>query len=320
MRKNLKEQLATLLSTLERAETVLRAMSEKRQNETEQLLADMQDSAIAIGEAVEESEGEGTVLVELLETYCELLWQCTQTSEVSERLHLCKLLTKKRRQAVNSLTWDIPTRYEAVFLPYKASMWDSLESVWLAAERDEEWDAYVVPIPYFDKNPNGTFAAEHYEIDQFPDNVPVIDYRNYSIADRQPDVIFIHNPYDGGNLVTSVHPQFYSLELKKYTKMLVYIPYFVVSGEMPVHFCTASGVVCADKVILQSEKVRQTYIQVFKNALELDDAQARKKGLYDKFVALGSPKIDKILSTRREDITLPKEWEEKIYGPMGGTV
>ena len=37
------------------------------------------------------------------------------------------------------------------FLPYKASMWDSLESVWKAAVEDKEHcEAYVVPIPYYD--------------------------------------------------------------------------------------------------------------------------------------------------------------------------
>ena len=34
-------------------------------------------------------------------------------------------------------------RKEVVFLPYKASMWDSLESVWKAAEEDPDCVAYV---------------------------------------------------------------------------------------------------------------------------------------------------------------------------------
>ena len=39
-----------------------------------------------------------------------------------------------------------------VFLPYKVSMWDSMETVWKAADKDPDCDAYVVPIPYFDKD------------------------------------------------------------------------------------------------------------------------------------------------------------------------
>lgn len=36
--------------------------------------------------------------------------------------------------------------YKVVFMPYKASMWDSLESVWMAADKDERCEALVVPI------------------------------------------------------------------------------------------------------------------------------------------------------------------------------
>ena len=42
--------------------------------------------------------------------------------------------------------------------------------------------------------------------------------KEYDIEKRRPDVIYIHNPYDKGNFVTSVHPAFYSDELKKYVK------------------------------------------------------------------------------------------------------
>ncbi|MBQ7479974.1 MAG: hypothetical protein IJT01_13940, partial [Selenomonadaceae bacterium] len=53
---------------------------------------------------------------------------------------------------------------DIVFLPYKASMWDSLESVWKAAEEDKEHcNAYVVPIPYADLTPDRGVAEWHCE-------------------------------------------------------------------------------------------------------------------------------------------------------------
>ena len=54
-----------------------------------------------------------------------------------------------------------------VFLPYKVSMWDSMETVWKAADKDPDCDAYVVPIPYFDKDQDGNLTVEHYEGDQY---------------------------------------------------------------------------------------------------------------------------------------------------------
>ena len=51
-----------------------------------------------------------------------------------------------------------------VFLPYKVSMWDSMETVWKAADKDPDCDAYVVPIPYFDKDQDGNLTVEHYVV------------------------------------------------------------------------------------------------------------------------------------------------------------
>lgn len=54
-------------------------------------------------------------------------------------------------------------RRSVVFLPYKASAWDSLESVWRAAEANSDCDAYVIPIPYYYKNSDGSFGEMRYE-------------------------------------------------------------------------------------------------------------------------------------------------------------
>ena len=158
-------------------------------------------------------------------------------------------------------------------------MWDSLESVWKAAEEDEDCDVYVIPIPYYDKNPDGSFREMHYEGEQYPDYVPVTWYEDYDFGEHQPDVIFIHNPYDECNYVTSVHPFFYSKNIKRFTEKLVYIPYFILEEPEPedeeavkniAHFCTLPGVIYADRVVVQSEKMRQIYIKVMRASKNLD--------------------------------------------------
>ena len=102
----------------------------------------------------------------------------------------------------------------------------------MAAEADESCEAYVMPIPYFERKTDYTFGDMHYEGDLFPDDVPILNYQHVSLSEMHSDVIYIHNPYDNGNLVTSVAPQYYSAELKKHTDILVYIPYFATSGGM----------------------------------------------------------------------------------------
>ncbi len=89
---------------------------------------------------------------------------------------------------------------EIVFLPYKASMWDSLESVWRAAYEDKDnCLAYVIPIPYCDRNPDGTAKEWHCERDLFPKDVPTLDWQEVDLKTMHPDVIFFHYPYDDCN-------------------------------------------------------------------------------------------------------------------------
>ena len=83
-------------------------------------------------------------------------------------------------------------------------MWDALDSVYAAAVQDERFDVKVIPIPYYSLDARGEIQQAHYEGAELGKLVPVTDYRTYSIPLELPDVIFIHNPYDGCNRVTRV--------------------------------------------------------------------------------------------------------------------
>ena len=126
------------------------------------------------------------------------------------------------------LTDRVSTEKEVVFLPYKASMWDALEFAWRKKAAEPGCTALVIPIPYYDRNADTTLGERHYEINEFPADVPVISCEDYDFAGRHPDAIYIHNPYDEYNRVTCVDPRFFSRKLKQYTDELVYIPYFVL--------------------------------------------------------------------------------------------
>lgn len=55
-------------------------------------------------------------------------------------------------------------------------MWDSMENVWRAAEKDTDTDAFVMPIPYYDKDENSNFGNIHWEGKLFSSDVPIVDY------------------------------------------------------------------------------------------------------------------------------------------------
>ena len=328
MKKSAKEQIENFIQLLEEAhKEVLMALERKEGDLALELLENCQQVAIQIGTMIEEAEGEGFVTVRLMEEYCELIYRIhgglCQSQSVNP-VEIQDSLKELLAQIKLSIQKDIKIRKEVVFLPYKASMWDSLESVWMAADADPECDAYVIPIPYYDKNPDGSFREEHYEGDEYPDYVPITHYKDYNFEQNHPDMIYIHNPYDEHNTVTSVHPFFYAKNIKHFTEKLVYIPYFVLDEINPTnraavaameHFVTVSAVIHADTVIVQSEDMRQIYIDVMSR-----EAGENTRPMWEKkILGTGSPKYDKIGRAKREELNVPKEWRRLIYKTDGST-
>lgn len=261
------------------------------------LLAQCQEGALQLGELIEKTEGEDCKTISLLERYCELVYQIyeeiSQGQETSGN-NIYKKLHRLQIQIENSVRNDIKLRREMVFFPYKASMWDSLESVWQAADADPDCDAYVVPIPYYDKNPDGTLGAYHYEGNSLPVDIPIVHYDTYSFEERRPDAVFIHNPYDYANHVTSIDPRFYSAELKKYTECLVYIPYYATAGGMSEGQAWCPAYDNADYIVIQSEKYRGFFDKSIPG---------------EKLLPFGSPKFDSVIHKCQNPPEPPGEWE-----------
>ncbi len=325
MREWQKRELIDCVRSLEQAhQEIKEALNSHNYNLVQCMLGECQEFAITLGNTIESLNGKAHITVSYVEQYCELLYSIFQTlvnTKINES-KVYKILKKQLLKIENSINNDISIRREVVFLPYKASMWDSLESVWIAAEADENCDAYVIPIPYYNKNPDGSFREVHYEGDQYPDYVPIVKYDNYDFAIHKPDAVYIHNPYDQYNYVTSIHPFFFSENLKKFTKNLIYIPYFILdentSCEEGRHFCTVPGVLNADRVIVQSDRIKQMYIKALMDGKNAYD-KGTEKYLNDKILGLGSPKIDKVLNTKKEDLVIPQEWREIIEKPDGSS-
>ena len=233
MRNRKKEELLEIIETLQSAIGELEILITGQKGETlSELLADCQNVAIAVGNAIEESEQTETKAVHLLEELCEQIYGCSSAGTVQEQLNYCGQMAQKLVQIQEEIQNGIKTQKLVVFLPYKASMWDSLESVWKASLADEEWISVVMPIPYFAKNPDGTLGEMQYEGNDFPTDVPIADWQQFSLETEHPDIIFIHNPYDQYNFVTTIHPMFYSSKIREYTEKLVYIPYFTHQNDM----------------------------------------------------------------------------------------
>ena len=312
-----KEKLFEYVGILKELEKLIeKAVNTADMNFLSILLQKAQEIAISMGNYIEQTEGEGFVTVKYLEEYCELIYK------ISEGINNIGDISRVIDKIEKSVNEDVRVYKEVVFLPYKASMWDSLEGEWKKLKDNLEIKTFVIPIPYYDKNPDGSAKEMHYEAELFPKDVPITDYNNYNLKQRHPDVIYIHNPYDECNYVTSVHPYFYSKNIKEYTDELIYIPYFVLDEISPdderaikniEHFCIAPAIFHADKVIVQSENMRKVYIEnLVRNVGENTRTVWEKK-----IFGWGSPKLDKVKNTKKEDIVIPDAWKKKIFDKEG---
>lgn len=199
----------------------------------------------------------------------------------------------------------LETKLNVVILPYKASMWDSLATIYEAADKDNNCDVRVIPIPYYQLT--GREAVFTYEGHRFPDHIPITHYDDFDLEENNPDIIFVHNIYDNFNTLTRVDERFFTSNLKKYTNMLVYVPYHISSFILPqkgdsrlaYSIATINNV---DRIILAADFLKTAAIN---------------EGIpEEKLLVLGSPKFDAMLNTLNSDVEIPEEWKTKMRGKI----
>lgn len=292
----------------------------KKQSEPDfALLQTSQQLAIDMGTLIEQCKGEGHPTVSILEKCCEVLFQICQYYSLDLLNELDELGTK----LWESVQKNILERKEIAFLPYKSSEWRYIQSVWQAAMDDENCDVYVMPIPYYYKEWDGALGVEKYEAELFPNNVKIVRYDEFDFELHYPDTIYIQNPYDEFNPVISVHTFFYSTNLKKYTEQLVYIPPFILEEfnkdsyreyHNMQYYCTMPGVVNADKVIVQSENMKQLYVEKLTEFAGEDTREIWK----EKISEFSSPIEDIQNSFQNDNTYIPEEWRLLIEKKDGG--
>ena len=298
MRKRKKEQLLSLLQSYEEAHSTLRSfITEGREKEATSLLVLCQEGMEKIEGEVRANLAEADGLTALFLQYQEALFRTYQALSIAES-------GMDFLQKAESVYFQIRDGIEKtavhsliLFLPYKASMWDSMESIYLAARKDPSCEALVMPISYFERAEGGSFGEAQNEREKFPVHIPLIT-EDFSIEEEQPDLIYIHNPYDDANLVTSVHPRYYSFNLKKYTENLVYVPYFTTTTASNLWRNFLPAFPYVDYIVGQNE--------VHKNCLPSE--------VTGKCVVLGNPKFDAAAGLKTKKIELPPAWQEIAKG------
>ena len=303
MRSFIKNDLLELVQTMrELCGEILQACERNTTEYLLDLLEQGQQAAISMGETIEKFEGEGTEAVSVLEAFCDHLYELSETAASGETA------ASKERKALDRLLLNIengirhlPVTYEIVFFPYKASMWDCMESIYFAAAKDSDCRAYVVPIPYYDMKQGGYFGQMHYEGGQFPAGIPIISWERYKLSERRPDIAYIHNPFDRCNLVTSVHPEFYSDRLKASVGKLVYVPYGIWGADIPESHQNLPVHKNMDYMVVQTRKQAKFY---------------QGQEFERKLLPLGSPKFDRVVNYQKSGVEMPEEWKNILDGKV----
>lgn len=184
MKKDIKEEITQTVLSFDDAHRFIKKCLDKQDIKNAAIcLEETQASAIQVGTTIEDIKGEGIEVFEELEEYIELLYQIHEEILNIKQINISKIykrLNKNYIKIYNSICdIEIQNKKEVVFLPYKASMWDSFETVWGKMKDDDTLIVKVIPIPYYDKNSDSSLGQIHYEGDDFPDNVPIVHYDNY---------------------------------------------------------------------------------------------------------------------------------------------
>lgn len=283
MRERTKKSILNLLSTMMEAAAYL---SRKSGAVGDPLKDDLEAGAGSVFPLL------GLERVPELDQLCTACRECMEAADFGTVSHCLKKLHKYISDRVEGT-------FEILFLPYKADMWDSFDSVWRTAVQNKRMHVTVMPIPYYSKEQDGP-ARMFYDGLDFPPDVPVTDYRMYSLEEVEPDVIFIHFPYDDQNIVTGIDEKYYSKNLAGHTDLLVYIPYYVSNGlGLPEHMIRLPGVANASVTFVESDPVKEQYLEW----PVLRGGQVK---------ALGSPKLDAVVNPPRTP--LPESWKMRMQG------
>ncbi|WP_314908617.1 hypothetical protein [Oribacterium asaccharolyticum] len=302
MRKKKKEQIISLLQCYREAHSAIRkGIEEGRGEEAISLLVLCQEGMEKIERDTEQEPCGKTEREALFSSYQEALYSCYLSlikteEENAEPGTSCLDRAEAYFSKIEEEIASIPVKTLHLFLPYKASMWDSMESVYFAALQDSSCEALVMPITYYEKE-DGKFGKRINERAEFPSEIETID-EGFSLEEAQPDVIYIHNPYDDKNILTSVDPRYYSFHLKDYTENLVYIPYYTTMGKAGFGSLFMPAYRYVHHIVVQSEEHKQRL----------------PKEVQEKARILGSPKLDRALAYSQNPPKIPEDWKRIARG------
>ena len=277
-----------ILETMHKAHSMIEMLVKAKEYEqVSSLLGGCQDLAIKVGEDIEREFGEcGSDTVHLLEEYCEAIYNFSQTLQDSEPgqdvLH-------SHINSLNEFHGMISSSYESLRKSERIFIISTVREYAAALELIGNYDSgqvkrvCLMPVPRYVKDWHGNLTSEssiyEYVMDRLSESkranqsgfshVELIDYRSFDFNKHEAEIC-VFDPLDEYSEGVSIHPFFYSSNLRKYTGKLTY--FHIIPCSTPKsddekgmsnakRYIISPGVVMADRVYVPDEDMRKLYLK-----------------------------------------------------------
>lgn len=174
-------------------------------------------------------------------------------------------------EAINKYIID---RREVLFVTIGPKEWSSYESIYNSYDGDDA-DIFVVPLPLMKKGYLGKITMTAQEIqdsihlNDYPTDIFYTDWGAYDISLHCPDEVYVQFAYDGENPTLAIPTNYYVANMLRYAAKIIYIP-IAKTDEISdndtndlynmKHYVTKPAVIYADETRVQSDNIRQRYI------------------------------------------------------------
>jgi phosphorylcholine metabolism protein LicD len=229
--------------------------------ELAEICNEAQQLAVDLGTMLEQVRGESdihcTAVVKILEELCEGIYSSYESASKGDKDSFLPIDTILK-ELEKSIDEHILNRKEILLLPASESSGEPLMPIYNKYSSDSSYDVVVMDLPLMLKDYYGNITG--YGADS---------QCTYDISLHCPDAIYFQNPYDKENPCLTIPPEFYTENLRKYSDKLVFVPIGTISdftdntsvdSAVMKYYVSSPGVIMADEVWVQSETLKQRYV------------------------------------------------------------
>lgn len=155
-----------------------------------------------------------------------------------------------------------------IFMVAQAKHWDEMKNVYEKNAGVNAADVYVMPVPYYVKDCYGNALELKYEGNDFPADLPLVDYNDNPLKELHPERIYFQTPWDEWNDVIQLPEEYCSPTLMECTDQLIYVPINqpVVSEDARTQLMIRKsiefpGVLNADRIEIENNDLRVMYLK-----------------------------------------------------------